>query len=96
MVRYALAVMLVVTSVALTTMPGECSETLIPSTSQSWPWKPIKPPAIPESHVFTHPIDQFIQAEQTSRKLISAPAASARNRLRRIYFDLIGLSLIHI
>ncbi len=91
MVRYALAVMLVVTSVALTTMPGECSETLIPSTSQSWPWKPIKPPAIPESHVFTHPIDQFIQAEQTSRKLISAPAASARNRLRRIYFDLIGL-----
>ena len=91
MVRYALAALLVVTSLAITILPGECSESLNPDASKPWPWNPVSSPAIPESDVFTHPIDQFIQAQQTSRKLTYAPLASARSRLRRLYFDLIGL-----
>jgi mono/diheme cytochrome c family protein len=38
-----------------------------------------------------HPIDQFIQARLTEKKLTPAPEADRRTLARRLYFDLTGL-----
>ena len=51
----------------------------------------IPPPAVKRAGWVSGPIDNFILAKLEQRGLEPAPAASRRQLLRRIYFDLIGL-----
>jgi hypothetical protein len=54
-----------------------------------WSLKPLHPPAIPLNR--TNPIDAFIEAKLHENGLVSSAIASPRERLRRLYYDLIGL-----
>ncbi len=56
-----------------------------------WVWQPIKSPAL-ESLGNNNQIDYFVEQKLTDRKLSRAPQASKRTLLRRLYYDLIGLS----
>jgi len=66
---------------------------------QQWAFQPIDrsiaPPASaadPASgSANDHPIDRFVRAALKSKGLTPAPAASPRDQIRRLYFNLIGL-----
>src|ERR1051326_4539142 len=61
-------------------------------------WKPFEPvqrPAVPKTADATwrhNPIDAFVAAERSARKLTARPEATKEVLLRRVYLDLIGLS----
>lgn len=60
---------------------------------QHWAFLPLSKPAIPAVKGPTaNPIDAFILRELEQRGLSLAPPASKRDLIRRVYFDLIGLS----
>ena len=59
-----------------------------------WPWTKLQTPLIPEvnnTNWGKSSIDAFILNKQEKKGLHSAPPASPRALLRRLYFDLIGL-----
>src|SRR5206468_6961918 len=64
----------------------------------SYHWKPFDPvqrPAVPktgDSKWGHNPIDAFVAAERSARKLTPRPEAAKEVLLRRVYLDLIGLS----
>jgi len=57
-----------------------------------WAWQPIKSPAFESPGNRDKWIDNFIQQKITDEKLSPAPLASPRALVRRVYYDLIGLS----
>ena len=62
-----------------------------------WAFEPITRPAVPEGVAagegpeLADPIDRFVRAELVRRGLVASPPAAPHQRLRRVYFDLIGL-----
>lgn len=65
-----------------------------------WAFEPITRPAIPEPSTpptaggeteATHPIDRVIRSALLAQGLAASPPAAPHQRLRRVYFDLIGL-----
>src|SRR5215210_5626596 len=68
------------------------------NSADHWSYKPLVRPAVPDvsgsrfrGWVRT-PIDAFILAELESRGMYPSPPADKRTLLRRVYFDLTGLS----
>ena len=57
-----------------------------------WAWQPIKSTAVESQGNRDNRIDSFIQRKLVNEKLSLAPLASPRVLLRRVYYDLIGLS----
>src|SRR5438093_2031377 len=62
--------------------------------SYRWrPFEPVRRPAVPKTADSMHnPIDAFVAAERSARKLTPRPEAAKEVLLRRVYLDLIGLS----
>ncbi len=62
---------------------------------EHWAWKALEhdlPPSIESSHgPPSNPIDAFVLAKQREHGIRALPLADRRTRLRRLYFDLIGL-----
>ena len=56
-----------------------------------WSLQPIRKPEIPGEYRRQHPIDYFVRTTLESKGLNPAPIADKATRLRRLYFDLIGL-----
>ena len=54
-----------------------------------WSLRPLAKPAVPAGE--KHPIDAFIQAKLTAKKLTPSPEADRRTLIRRLYYDLTGL-----
>lgn len=66
--------------------------TLMPTTTDPMDWwslKPLQSPSIPLDR--TNPIDAFIDEKLRESSLVRSPQANPRERLRRLYYDLIGL-----
>jgi len=57
-----------------------------------WAWQPIKSMKESPSSNSSEAIDHFIQLKLADQKLGHAPPADRRTLLRRVYFDLIGMS----
>ncbi len=57
--------------------------------SDWWSLKPLQSPSIPLDR--TNPIDAFIDEKLRESSLVRSPQANPRERLRRLYYDLIGL-----
>ncbi len=57
-----------------------------------WAWQPIKPAAAESSWTSQNSIDLFIQRKLADQDLSLAPPADSRTLLRRVYYDLIGLT----
>jgi mono/diheme cytochrome c family protein len=55
-----------------------------------WSLKPLVRPAVPQSDL-DNPIDVFVVAKLSERKLAMSPSADRRTLIRRVYFDLTGL-----
>ena len=66
------------------------------SSGQShWAWKPVQkvsPPTVLEKHWPAHPIDNFILKKLEAEDLAPSSGADRHTLLRRVYFDLIGLT----
>jgi hypothetical protein len=64
--------------------------------SYRWrPFEPVQRPPVPKSADSArgrNPIDAFVAAERSARKLTPRPEAAKEVLLRRVYLDLIGLS----
>lgn len=61
---------------------------------QHWSFLPLKSPPLPpikKTASARTPVDRFILARLEEKKLTLSPAANARQLVRRIYFDVIGL-----
>jgi hypothetical protein len=64
----------------------------------SYRWRPLEPvqlPVVPKTGHSSgrhNPIDAFVAAERSARKLTPRPEAAKEVLLRRVYLDLIGLS----
>jgi hypothetical protein len=56
-----------------------------------WSLRPLSSPAVPTIADVANPIDAFIDEKLAAKGLGRSPMASARERIRRLYFDLIGL-----
>ncbi len=70
--------------------PGEPHPTAA-GASEHWAFQPVRrivPPAEPDT---PHPIDRFIRTALREKGLAPSPPAPPRERIRRLYFDLIGL-----
>ncbi len=57
-----------------------------------WAWQPIKSPSVASPETSHNKIDYLIQQKLNDHRLSPAPPASPRVLLRRVYYDLIGLS----
>ncbi|WP_020468398.1 PSD1 and planctomycete cytochrome C domain-containing protein [Zavarzinella formosa] len=55
-----------------------------------WSFRPVKRPALPVSDA-ANPVDAFIRAKLTEKKLSPSPEADRRTLIRRLTFDLHGL-----
>jgi len=67
---------------------------IAPEARQHWAFHPLKnvtPPAVKNEAWVKTPIDRFILVRQEAAGLQPNPAASARQLIRRAYFDLVGL-----
>ena len=60
-------------------------------TPHPWSLKPLVRPAIPAAPAGTNPIDAFVQALYTEKKVTPVGPADQRTLLRRVYMDLIGI-----
>lgn len=59
-----------------------------------WSFQPIRdvpPPPVEDAGGATHPIDRFLRAKLAAQGLAPNPPADRRTRIRRLYFDLLGL-----
>ena len=60
-----------------------------------WAYRPAQHPVVPEirspKSEIRNPIDAFLLAKLSEKKLAFAPEADRRTLIRRVYFDLIGL-----
>lgn len=58
-----------------------------------WAFRPLARPAVPASAArqSANPVDAFVLGRLSERGLTLSPAAGPRERLRRLYFDLVGL-----
>lgn len=59
-----------------------------------WAFQPVTRPEVPpvdETAVAHNPIDHFILAKLNSQQLTAAPPAEARDLIRRLYFDMLGV-----
>lgn len=65
--------------------------TRYPSESDWWSLKPLVVPSLPDVCGVEHPIDRFILARLSDRKLLPSPEADRRTLIRRAYFTLHGL-----
>jgi hypothetical protein len=60
--------------------------------AELWSLKPVRDPPVPPRTAWTrNPIDAFILARLTEKKLTPAPPADRRTLIRRVTFDLTGL-----
>ena len=66
---------------------------ITPEQRAYWAFKlPVqKTPPLVSKAEFSHPIDRFLEATRTDKKLVVAPRADKRTLIRRAYIDLIGL-----
>ncbi len=72
--------------------PAEVAETWPAAARQHWAFQPICKPALPAVEVFgSNPIDAFVREKLDQANWESAPPASHRELIRRLYFDLLGL-----
>jgi hypothetical protein len=77
--------------------PREGDETIVDppkvDAKLHWSFKPMQRPEVPkvDSDWGRTPIDAFVAARQSEAGVAPAPAASPRDLLRRVYFDLTGL-----
>ncbi|HQW30116.1 MAG TPA: DUF1549 domain-containing protein, partial [Verrucomicrobiales bacterium] len=64
-----------------------------PNATDWWSLKPLVKPALPVivGAVVEHPVDRFIRARLTERKLTPSQEADRRTLIRRVMFDLHGL-----
>jgi mono/diheme cytochrome c family protein len=60
------------------------------SAKKWWAFRPVLRPAVPRNSA-THPVDAFIAAKVSGRKLSLSPATDKRTLLRRATYDLTGL-----
>jgi len=65
------------------------------ASATHWSLKPVVRPAVPQNAKSrkdrTNPVDAFVTAKLTEKKLTLSPEADRRTLIRRLYFDLIGL-----
>lgn len=61
------------------------------AADQLWSFQPVKKVDPPQVDGTQHPIDRFIRARLLEKNIPSAPSASDRILLRRLYLDLRGL-----
>lgn len=65
------------------------------ATPKLWSAQPLRKPTVPRlakgAQVTQNPIDAFVAQKRYEHRLTSAPKATKRELLRRVYFDLIGL-----
>src|SRR6266545_512556 len=54
-----------------------------------WAYQPVREPAVPAGSV--NPIDAFVLTKLKEKGLSPAPRADRRTRIRRAYYDLVGL-----
>ncbi len=54
-----------------------------------WAFQPVQRPSLPPQA--GHPIDALLRQQWSALGLLSSPPAAPRERIRRLYFDLIGL-----
>ena len=59
---------------------------------EHWSFRPIAKPALPPKRSSDHPIDRFLENSLSKEKLALSPEADRITLLRRLYFDLIGMS----
>lgn len=60
-----------------------------PSDTGWWAFQPVRRPSPPTAA--GHPIDALLREQLSARGLTPSPPAAPRERIRRLYFDLIGL-----
>lgn len=58
---------------------------------QHWSFRPLKRPVPPDLGQIRHPVDAFIESQLIAKGLVPSEQASRGERVRRVYFDLIGL-----
>ena len=63
--------------------------TIDPSDTGWWSFQPVRRPSTPAGN--EHPIDALLRQQLAARGLSPNPPASPRERIRRLYFDVIGL-----
>jgi len=59
-----------------------------------WAFQPIRFPEVPNlpgQGTEAHPVDAFVAAALAEKGLVPNPPATPRERIRRLYFDLVGL-----
>lgn len=74
--------------------PSPANETIPPPPDQHWAWQvpvQVEPPPGPDSLWSENPIDAFISYEHRLDGVRPAHLADQSTRIRRLYFDLIGL-----
>ena len=59
---------------------------------EHWSFRPIASPTLPVKHSSSHHVDRFIEDSLNKEKLTLSPEADRITLLRRLYFDLIGIS----
>ena len=57
-----------------------------------WSFRPIGKPSLPTKRSSDHPVDRFLEDSLTKEKLTLSPEADQITLLRRLYFDLTGMS----
>ncbi|QDT05969.1 Planctomycete cytochrome C [Rubripirellula lacrimiformis] len=56
-----------------------------------WSLRPLTRPPLPTAATAKHPVDQFLESGYASKGLTPVGTASARNLVRRLFYDLTGL-----
>ena len=60
-------------------------------TPDDWAFQAFTQPTVPEAPKARNPVDAFLLAKLSEKKLAYAPEADRRTLIRRMYFDLLGL-----
>ena len=59
---------------------------------EHWSFRPIAKPDLPPKRSSGHPVDRFLEDSLTQEKLTFSPEADRITLLRRLYFDLTGMT----
>ena len=59
---------------------------------EHWSFRPIARPDLPAKRSSAHPVDRFLEDSLTREKLSLSPEADKITLLRRLFFDLVGMS----
>jgi hypothetical protein len=74
---------------------GKSEMVITPADREHWSFRPLQTPAVPSNEGTSNQeygeIDRFLLATLQTKSLTFAPPASARQLIRRMYFDVIGL-----